>query len=291
MRLQIFSESERDAVHPAFDEIIADVLQDRSEQPAEFGATGVVRRCAEKRRERAEESFGRFRFQRLVRPRSDTLHTESIGLHTSRRGREPLRRCRKRRRRRKHGLGDGVLLQAEAVHQGPPCLGVLTRVSGYFRDRLFNVAIHADDVAVGECMRERNLRLDEFIPVEQTQFVRDRREVCQLIAAGVNVRPKARQSFFFGDRHPSDRVVLFEDKNLEPRPGEIAGTGQAVVSCADDDRVVVMRQAPAPSGSLLRVLAPRDGFKSRSQRHCTINCRSGLRYGAAPTTLRGSSAG
>jgi hypothetical protein len=78
-------------------------------------------------------------------------------------------------------------LQTEAVHQGPPCLRVLTRVSGYFLDRLFDVAIHADDVAVGECVRERDFGLDEFIPIEQVQFARHRREVCQLIAAGVNV--------------------------------------------------------------------------------------------------------
>ena len=62
MCLQIFRERKRDVVHSAFDETIPDVLQDRGEEPAEFGATGIVRRCAEKRRERAEERFGRVRF-------------------------------------------------------------------------------------------------------------------------------------------------------------------------------------------------------------------------------------
>jgi len=57
----------------------------------------------------------------------------------------------------------------------------------------------------------RHSARDEFIRVQQAQFVRDRREVCQLIAAGVNVRPKARQGYFLSDRHPSDRAVLLED--------------------------------------------------------------------------------
>jgi hypothetical protein len=63
-------------------------------------------------------------------------------------------------------------------------------------------------------MRERNVGFDEFIAVEQTQFVRDRREVGQLIAAGMNVRPKAGQGFLFGDRHAADRLILFEDKDF-----------------------------------------------------------------------------
>jgi hypothetical protein len=42
MRLQMFGESDRDAVHPTFDEIVAHVLQDRSKEPTKLGATGVV---------------------------------------------------------------------------------------------------------------------------------------------------------------------------------------------------------------------------------------------------------
>src|SRR5262249_33533905 len=48
MRLQIFSESDGHAVHPAFDKIVAHILQDRSKKPTELGATGVVGRCARK---------------------------------------------------------------------------------------------------------------------------------------------------------------------------------------------------------------------------------------------------
>ena len=168
MRLQIFGESERDPVHPAFDEIIADILQDRSKQPAELGTTGVVRRRAEKSGERAEQCFGRFCFQRLVRPRSDTLHAEPISLHTRRGGGEVCRRCRERRRRRKHARGDGVLLREEAVHQGLAMSRHPSGVAGDVRDSFFNVAMDADDVAVGECVREGNFRFDEFIAVEQT---------------------------------------------------------------------------------------------------------------------------
>src|SRR5215831_12430267 len=38
MRLQIFSKCKSDAIHPPFDKIVADVLQDRSEQPPELRA-------------------------------------------------------------------------------------------------------------------------------------------------------------------------------------------------------------------------------------------------------------
>src|SRR5205807_9153278 len=49
MRLQMFGESERNAVHPSFDELVAGVLQDRSEEPTELGATRIVGRGAEKK--------------------------------------------------------------------------------------------------------------------------------------------------------------------------------------------------------------------------------------------------
>ena len=84
MRLQMFGESERNAMHPSFDELVAGVLQDRSEEPTELGATRVVGRGAEKSGERAEQGFRRFCFERLVRPRSDALHAKPIGFHACR---------------------------------------------------------------------------------------------------------------------------------------------------------------------------------------------------------------
>src|SRR6266478_3796511 len=169
----MFSESERDAVHAAFDKIVANVLQDRSKEPTELGATGVVERCAEKSRERTEQSFCRLCVEGLVHPRSNALDAKPIGLHT-RRGRSEVGRCcRERRRRGKHARSDGVLLREEALHQGAPCLRVLERIAGYVADSFLNVAMYADDVAVGKSMRERNLRFDEFVAIEQTEFVRD----------------------------------------------------------------------------------------------------------------------
>src|SRR6266403_497422 len=144
---------------------------------------------------------------------------------------------------RKHARGDGVLLREEAVHQDAPCLGVLAGVAGNVADSPFNLAMYADDVAFGKRVRERNLGFDQFIAVEQTQFVRDRREVRQLISARVKVRPKTGQGFLFGYGHAANGVILFEDKNLQPRPGEIARARQTVVSRPDNDSVVRMRHS------------------------------------------------
>src|SRR5262249_25602925 len=99
MRLQMFSKSECDAVHPTFDQIIANVLQDGSEKPTEFGATSVVGRRAEKGGERTEQGFSRFCFEGLVRPRADTLHAKPISFH-ARGGRSEVGRRRWKWRRR-----------------------------------------------------------------------------------------------------------------------------------------------------------------------------------------------
>ena len=87
-------------------------------------------------------------------------------------------------------------------------------VTGYGCDCLFNVTIYGDDAAIRECMGKRNVRFDELIAIEQTEFLRDRRKVCELIAARMNVRPEAGQCLLLSDRHTSDLVVLFKDKNL-----------------------------------------------------------------------------
>jgi hypothetical protein len=52
----------------------------------------------------------------------------------------------------KHRFSDGVLLREEALHHCAPRLGILRGIAGYARDSLFNVAIYADDVAVGKGM-------------------------------------------------------------------------------------------------------------------------------------------
>src|SRR5438067_5143317 len=98
----MLSESERDAVHAAFDEVVANVLQDRCKEPTELGTTGVIGRSAEKRGERAKQGFDRLCLEGLIRPRSDALHAKSVGLHACR-GRGEVRGCcRKWGRGRKH---------------------------------------------------------------------------------------------------------------------------------------------------------------------------------------------
>src|SRR5215467_6037990 len=63
MCLKMFSESERDPIHPAFDEIVSHVLQDRGKKPTELSTTGVIGRCAEEGGERPEQGLGRFGFE------------------------------------------------------------------------------------------------------------------------------------------------------------------------------------------------------------------------------------
>src|SRR5262245_30081305 len=43
---QVFSQSKRNAIHPAFDQVVADVLQDRCKEPAKLCASSIVRRRA-----------------------------------------------------------------------------------------------------------------------------------------------------------------------------------------------------------------------------------------------------
>ena len=57
----------------------------------------------------------------------------------------------------------------------------------------------------------------------------------------MNVRPKARQCFFFRDSHAANGVILFEDQDLQTSPGQVAGTAQTIMARADDDGVIMMR--------------------------------------------------
>jgi hypothetical protein len=73
---------------------------------------------------------------------------------------------------------------------------------------------------------------------EQVELVRDGREVGQLIAARVQIRPEAGQRDFLGQGHAADRVVLLQHQDAQARARQIAGAGQSVVACSEDDRVI-----------------------------------------------------
>jgi len=64
-----------------------------------------------------------------------------------------------------------------------------------------------------------------------------------LVRARMNVRPKPRQSFLFGDSHAAHCVILFKDEHLESRPRQVAATREAIVPCADNDRVIICGMA------------------------------------------------
>src|SRR5262245_11537267 len=144
-----------------------------------------------------------------------------------------------------------------------PRLGVLRGIAAYLGNSFFNIAMDADEIAIGKRVRKRNLRLDELVATKQIQLIRNWREICKLIAAGVNVRPKARQRLFFGDGHTANGVILLKDQDLKAHSGQVAGTGQAIVPRADDDRVVMMRHSQ-PSRRIFSVAPNAQNAKVRA---------------------------
>ena len=97
----------------------------------------------------------------------------------------------------------------------------------------------ADRIAIGKRVRKTNLRLDELVAVKQTQLIWNWGEIRQLITTRVNVRPKARQRFFFRNSHTANGVILFKNQDLEAGPSQITGTGQAIVPRADNDGIIM----------------------------------------------------
>ena len=59
-------------------------------------------------------------------------------------------------------------------HGGGYCSGSIVSHRRLITEAGRAVAVDADDVPIGKGMRERNLRFDKFVTIEQTQFVRDR---------------------------------------------------------------------------------------------------------------------
>jgi hypothetical protein len=86
------------------------------------------------------------------------------------------------------------------------------------------------------------VRLDQLeAMLRQLQLAGDGRKVGELITAGVDVRPEARERDLFGEGHTADGMVSLEDQDFEPRPREVTGARQPVVPRADDDGVVPHR--------------------------------------------------
>src|SRR5262245_28887984 len=78
----------------------------------------------------------------------------------------------------------------------------------------------------------------------------------------MNVRPKARERFFFRDGHASNRVVLLENEYLQAGPRQITRAGQAIVSCADDDGVKRMwHDRGSFSQMIFRLISARDKYE------------------------------
>ena len=67
-----------------------------------------------------------------------------------------------------------IFFGEKLLHERTPPFGVLRRIAVYLGNGFFNITMDADEVAIGKRVRKRNLRLDEFIAIKQTQLIRNR---------------------------------------------------------------------------------------------------------------------
>ena len=236
---QVGGQGAGDAVHAAPDEVVALGLEHGREKVGDLGAAGVVRRVADEEGEGAEQALHLFGFKRLVAPRPHALQAEAVAVHAAGRALHRRRLVGEGRRRREERGDQSRPLRLVTGRERPPRCGVPPREPGDAGDGPFHLPVDGDGAAVGEGMRVDDVGLDqrESVP-RQLQLARRRREVGELVAAGVHVRPETGQRQLFGERHAAEGVVLLEDEHLQTRPGEVAGAGEAVLAGADDDGIM-----------------------------------------------------
>ncbi len=163
---------------------------------------------------------------------------------------------------------------ADVVLEGVVGVGVVLRVAGDLADVLAPVLAEEEIVAVlhrGESRRHqewheavlRQLEVVDDVRPEEAQGVRKGRE------------PEARPELL-GDGRPADDVAPLEDERPQAGLGEVGPVDEAVVTTADDDRVVasVARRGRLRSGRLRRFRLRR-GRRGRL-RHVQAVLRSGL---------------
>jgi hypothetical protein len=108
--------------------------------------------------------------------------------------------------------------------------------------RFLHILVHPYGAAVGKGMGERDFRCKQFQAMAlQSQLVWSGREIGKLVPESVQVGMKIRQRNLLCDRQTADVFICFQNKNAQSRLGEVARTGQAIVSRADDDGIIKRR--------------------------------------------------
>ena len=234
-RPQHLRERFADAMHAAPDEAAADVLNRRHEHPREVAAERIVGGEPGVQPGRREEESHLRALEGLVDPVACGLHEEPIAVRAV--GRAEL--LGETLGPAVHGAHDGGLGGREARVERPPRVGVAPREPGDAGRRGLDVPADHEGAAVGKDLCPVRVRRDQLEPVlGEPELVRRGRELGDEVAARVNVGEMARRGDLLGDRHSPDGRVALEHDDAEPGLREIAGARQAVVSRADDDRVV-----------------------------------------------------
>ena len=100
--------------------------------------------------------------------------------------------------------------------------------------------MNGNRTAVGKSVRQQGIRMDQLEAIlSQLEFIRNRREVCELDAYCVRVRLEPWQGYFFRIGHSTDGMILLQNEDFQAGFCQIAGTGQTVMPAADHDGVIV----------------------------------------------------
>jgi len=235
MREEHLRERLADAMHAALDDAAADILDRRDEHPREVASQRIVRGEPGVQSGRREEEPHLGAFEGLLDPRAGRLHDEPIAVRSV--GRTEL--LDETRGPAVHGAHDGGFGRREPSVERPPGVGVAPREPGDARRRGLDIPTDHEGATVREDLRPVGARRDQLEPVlRESELIGRWRQLGDEIAARMNVGEVARCGDLLGDRHPSDGRVALERHDFQPGPREIAGAGQAVVSRADDSRVV-----------------------------------------------------
>ena len=151
--LQVPRKRQRQMVHAALHRPVAQILNERCEQPGQLAATDVVRPEAHVTRPRADKQPRLFPLEVLLGPRADALQPGAIRIHPTGAPRHLVEFIWKWRRRRVHPARDIVLRPDEIGGKPPPRLPICFRVSANAGDGILHVTVHGNDPAAGKHVR------------------------------------------------------------------------------------------------------------------------------------------
>ncbi len=166
--------------------------------------------------ETTHEQAHLFCLELFSRPGPQALELESVFVHAVGHTSELCGRVGERGRRRVHPDGDLVLLLDELYRQSPPGFRILLRVLPDATNGVVERTMHGDNAPVRENVRIIDFRPNQIKAVcRQVQLLWNGGEIGELIPKSMQVRLEARQSYLFGGRHATHRVVLIECQHFQ----------------------------------------------------------------------------